>query len=563
MYKRLFAPLIAALLIAAGPPAMAKLSYVPLAQIRAGQKATGYTVVSGTRIRPFAVEILGVLQNQARDRSFILVRVSGSLLRESKGIAAGMSGSPVYISGRLAGAVSYAFDRADPSYGLVTPIEDMLRLWEGEGAAEVALAPSRLLPAGAARAVPVATPLLVSGRRAPPLLAEAAARAGMSLVAAGEAMGAHGGSTPPLRPGGAVAAVFALGDYSAAAIGTVTWVDGGRFLAFGHPVANLGRVDYPATGAYIHAVVPSADLPFKIGSPLEPVGRFAQDRGAGAAGLAGERAETVLVKASIEDAGTGRRRAYETRVVREPALLKAVAVAALLDACDQTFDRYTGGTAEVGLTLTADGLKEPLTRRNVYYDAKDVANAALAEVGEAVDLVLGNAFLDLRLRTIELEVRMRPVTLLASIAGIRADREQVKPGDEVKLDVSLRPFRAEPVTAAFTFTVPKTARPGKLVVTVRGGFVERREENGKELGLGQISLPGDEPGSLAEALTRFTNRPRNNDLLLEFLALPAERGNGDEAGAETIKLVKSCDYVVKGQSQLILTIQPTNGSGAG
>lgn len=527
-------------------------------EVRPGQKGVGYTVVSGTEVKSFRVEIIGLLRSEGGERSFILVKVSGSIFRESKGIAAGMSGSPVFVSGRLVGAISYAFDRSDPQYGLVTPIEEMLRLWERESSPQkVALAPSPLLPAGARSAVPIATPLLVSGNRIPTYLTSLEGRLGMKIIAAGETFGSRKETAPPLRPGSAIAAVFALGDYSAVAIGTVTWVDGRRFLAFGHPVANRGAVDYPATGAYIHRVIANLEMPFKIGVPLSQVGRFVQDRGAGAGGFMGETADTIPVEAVVEDGASGERKTFRTTIVREPALFRPLALAALLEAIDRTLDEYTPGTAQVTLSIRAEGLGAPLVRKNLFYSDKDIAAEALAEVGEAIDLVVGNDFQELKIAAVGIEVLYTPASLVAKVVKARAERERVRPGERIRVEVELRPFRRPAIAVPFVIDLPEDLTPGRLVLTIRGGYSPPRKEEGEEgegaggfLGFFQTTTPG----SLAEEIEAFTGRPRNNDLVLEYLPFAQE----GEAVVEVkpVVLVQSCDYVIKGSTQLILEVEP-------
>ncbi|MGE5549631.1 MAG: SpoIVB peptidase S55 domain-containing protein [Bacteroidota bacterium] len=557
--KRIAAWFVFCLLLAAAPLIQGGPPFFSLTEVKPGQKGLGYTVPYGTEVKDFAVEILGVIQNKAKNRNFILVKVSGNIFRETKGIAAGMSGSPVFIDGRLAGAISYAFDRADPQYGLVTPVEDMLRLWERDyRGGPLALAPSPLLPFAGATAFPVLTPLLVSGSRVPPELEQTAGRFGLKLVTAVETLGYDARTAPKLQPGSAVAAAFSLGDYNAVAIGTVTWLDGKRFLAFGHPVANLGAVDYPATGAFIHRVIASTEMPFKIGVPLGSVGRFVQDRGAGASGVREEAADTVLVKAVVQDKDSGNRGTYQSAVASAPSLLRGMALAALLDAMDQTLDQYAAGSARVTLRIEGEGLERTLVRRNLFQDGKDVAAAALSEVGEAIDLIVQNEFQPIRLRSIVLEVSFSPSPLSATVLKARADRGQVRPGERVKVDVELRPFRGAPYTVPFTVTVPENAAAGKLMLSIRGGLSRNREEQeGKQASFADLFTK--KPGSLEEHISAFVDRPHNNDLILEYL--PFTRDEGDEdMDREPIVLIQGCDFVVMGETQVTLDVQAASAT---
>ncbi|MGQ9778367.1 MAG: SpoIVB peptidase S55 domain-containing protein [Bacillota bacterium] len=557
MFKRLSFAFALAVFTVALAVVRAGSPFLSLSEVKPGQKGTGYTVVSGTAVKSFGVEIIGVIKSESGERNFVLVKVSGNVFRESKGIAAGMSGSPVFVSGRLLGAISYAFDRSNPRYGLVTPIEEMLRLWAGESATpKVALAPSSLFCPGLGYAVPVTTPLLVSGRRVPPWLALLERQLGMKAIAVGQTGTPREEASPPLVPGSAVAAVFAQGDYGAVAIGTVTWVEGRRFLAFGHPLANQGAVDYPAAGAYIYRVIANLDMPFKLGVPLGQVGRFVQDRGVGAGGLLEEKADTVTVEAVVEDRATGKRKSFRTLIVREPSLFRPLALAALLEAIDRTLDEYTPGTAQVALSLYADGLEEPLRRENLFYSDKDIAVEALAEVGEAIDLLLENEFQDLTLRKLRLEVVYIPSPLVARVVKATAEKERVRPGEKIRVEVELRPFRRPNIIVPFSLELPANLAPGKLVLTARGGFLPARKE--KEEGEEATGLPEfflKPPASLAEALRAFAERSRNNELILEYLPLPQEMEH-EASAPEPVSLVQSCEYVIQGQTQLILEIEP-------
>ncbi|NLG84831.1 MAG: hypothetical protein GX493_09565 [Firmicutes bacterium] len=557
MPKRFFFVFTVAVLMASLAVVRAGSPFLSLAEIKPGQKGTGYTVVAGTQVRSFGVEIIGVIKGESEDRNFVLVKVSGNVFRESKGIAAGMSGRPVFVSGRLLGAISYAFDRADPRYGLVTPIEEMLRIWNEEPVSPRSARLSPFLYPGRGFAVPVPTPLLVSGRRIPPWLTLLETQLGMRAVAIGQT-GVPRGETPrPLVPGSAVAAVFAQGDYGAVAIGTVTWVEGRRFLAFGHPLANQGVVDYPAAGAYIHRVIASLEMPFKLGVPLGQVGRFIQDRGAGAGGLLEEQADTITVEAVVEDRGSGKRKSFRSSIVREPGLFRSLALSALLEAIDRTLDEYAPGTARVSLALYADELTEPLRRENLFYSDKDIAVESLAEVGEAIDLLLGNEFQELTLRRLRLEVVYFPAALVARVVKVTADKERVRPGEKIQVEVELRPFRREKMVVPFSVELPADLAPGKLVLTARGGFLPARKE--KEEGEEDVSslpfLGAAPPASLAEAMRAFTARSHNNELILEYLPLPQELDR-ETSAPEPVSLVQELEYVIQGQTQSILEVEP-------
>ena len=259
---------------AANPIRTGFASTLPVDSVRAGMTGYGLTVFHGTTIDSFPVTILGVLKGNRPSADLILARGSGDFL-ERTGIIAGMSGSPVYIGGRLIGAISYtwAFTK-DPVAG-ITPIGEMLgslRSWPEEklgssdaryGALDLPPGDTSPLPG---EAHPIATPLAFSGftpealRYLDPWLKDH----GFVSAPGGGAPG--GGSCDSLVPGAAVGVELVRGDMSATAIGTVTYRDGSRVLAFGHPFYALGRVKLPMTAATIHTIFASQQISTKVGS---------------------------------------------------------------------------------------------------------------------------------------------------------------------------------------------------------------------------------------------------------------------------------------------------------
>jgi hypothetical protein len=234
---------------------------VPVSAMKVGMTGTGRTVLVGTHVSEFQVRVLGILHNAGPAGDLVLFRASGPALQSAGGLAAGMSGSPIYLGGRLAGAFSYSFQASDPFIGLFTPIEYMLRDLPGTAAVPtnrtVAIAPMRTgdqvirhitvmasrrtvarTAPGTLVAVPAATPLFLSGL-------DETAQASLAQVL--EPMGVEpmaGGSSavlPPstvLEPGSAIGVALLRGDIGAYAIGTLTYRDGNRLVAFGHPFMN-------------------------------------------------------------------------------------------------------------------------------------------------------------------------------------------------------------------------------------------------------------------------------------------------------------------------------------
>src|SRR5579883_3055694 len=275
---------------------------IPLTEIKPGMTGYGLTVFQGTRPERFAVKVIGILHNFLPQQDIILIESDDERLKHS-GIVAGMSGSPIYLIGpdgdRLAGALAYGWHFAKDPIAGVTPIGSMLaeleRPLRGREHTPVAEAANdarfrerttpNLVAASAPdpsspSLVPAAVPLSLSGFAAPAFeeLTKWLAPYHVTPLAAGGAAPAHADGPTRFEPGSSISVDLIRGDMSATATGTVTWVDGDKVLAFGHPMFNLGEIYLPISTAEVHTVLSAVSSSFKIASPLRELGTLVQDR---------------------------------------------------------------------------------------------------------------------------------------------------------------------------------------------------------------------------------------------------------------------------------------------
>ena len=343
---RRFLAIIAALpALAAASPATAAIKIDPkeimrVEEVRPGMKGVGRTVFQGVKIEPFDVTVLGVLPKENLGRPLILVRMDGGpIVKREANIIGGMSGSPVYINGRLVGAVAYGQTFPREPIAMLTPIEDMLEAldpalpdkpsWASERHATApGLLTSPLGPGerelespvrigdrtyeriafraqpyhvekarrprpGTLEMAPIATPAMVSGvsSRSLERLAETFAPFGVEPVSGPGAMKYD--KPIPLVPGSAAGASLVVGDIDMTAVGTVTYRKGNQILAFGHPFLQMGAVDLPLTTAWVHDVFPSIQRSFKIASPVKIVGSVRQDRPWGISAHIGQQSDLI------------------------------------------------------------------------------------------------------------------------------------------------------------------------------------------------------------------------------------------------------------------------------
>lgn len=600
----------------------AATSFFPLDRVEAGQKGHARTVVQGTLVETFDIEVLGVLPDASASGDLVLIRASGDLIDRTGGIASGMSGSPVYIDGQLLGAIGYGFAMADHTIGLVTPIADMYsvlkRIPDEEWALAdevsepnvvslgnikigdtlvqgIAVAPDQAtagrwsndLDANILVATPVRTPLMVSGLGERSLKRLGEALGGFDVVPV-QAGGAPRGITKStLEPGGAIGIQLARGDVNMSGIGTVTHLDGNGFLAFGHSFFNMGAVDLVATTAYIHHTVNSLEFPFKLGSPLAPVGRLLQDRSAAIAGTTASFADTIPVQINVFERDANRRDTFNVEIARNEVLTTGVAGVVSLEALDRSMDRLGRGTARVIMQIAGDGLPKRIVRDNMYYSHSDIAATSLTEFLIGLEAVVSNEFADVRLTSIRLDVEIEEERWTARIVQATPQQPVVRPGESVDVEVTLRPYRGPDETKIIRLDVPYDVHPGEVTVTARsGGFgYFRVPSDYVPTGVDEPSSQDEEEGdlgveppsihSLEGLVDIFMNREKNNEVVVEFFPYyyPTDNffgagidsdgpeGNGGayfrgSAFLQPVQSGLSTRYVIQGSDTFTLRIAP-------
>ncbi|MDW7761463.1 MAG: SpoIVB peptidase S55 domain-containing protein [Acidobacteriota bacterium] len=457
------------LLAGLSAPAAAVAEIMPLSQIQPGMTGKGRTVFQGERIEEFDVEILGVMRNVQPRKNMIMARLSGNGL-ETTGVISGMSGSPVYIDGRIVGAVAYSFAFSKTPLAGITPIEEMMAMDSAtSGAASSAPArsmttiPSMTLEDLAAAYLSTAPPLAPvppvepDGRgMAPlhlPLVVSGFSPQGFEkargfFAAAGfhPLMGGGGQipvpsaklpSAPALRPGDAVGIQLIGGDLDVSAVGTVTHVDGSRVLAFGHPLYNLGPVDLAMTRAGVLAVVPSLQTSFKLATSGEVLGSFSQDSAAGAVGEIGRMPRLIPVNISLQRSPTSRRE-FKLKMIRDRILTPALLNMAL-------YSLLTGEERNHGdLALEFDG--EIFLDRGGSVKIEDLFsgnyNAAVTNLSGLMAAVVyflsNNEFQDVGIFRVDINIRSTQEARFCQIEKVLLDKYEVSPGERIGIQVHYR-----------------------------------------------------------------------------------------------------------------------------
>lgn len=561
-------------------------TFMPVSDVRPGMTGYAKTVAQGTDIETFPVEILGVMKNSGPSGDLILARFSGPLIEQTGGIAQGMSGSPVYIDGKLLGAVAYGWSFTNSKVGMITPIGDMVRLWNVPAKEEI-----RPFNAREAELIPVDTPLMASGF-------DAASMAWMKdklpqyhFMPVDTAAAATDAQAMPLEAGSSVAAAFVNGDMRLGAIGTVTYVDNDHIVAFGHPFLKKGSINYFMHNAYIFTIVNNLASSFKLGSIGAEIGRVDQDRGAGIAGNY-RLAAGIPVVIRVRDLDTAADNTKRVKIVEDNELTPVLAATSVYNTVNKTIDRRGGGTVTLDYTIrSSNGRDKDIKRHNMYYSEDNINEKSIDEFYNVLDILKHNEFIDYPMLDISMNADFSQARKQARIVEATAAPVVASPGDTIYFKVTLHPYRGADEVKAMTFTVPKDQPLGDMVLEVRGGgviplpyLIERQKYNLTDEIIERLRTYKD----FAELKKEIETEDANNDLVIEILnpnismidddkkksgkvkiqgkepdsqpdnvVHPKKKGLHDEKNVEDQKSSLATPYIVKGDGQITIKVVST------
>jgi len=554
----------------------------PESAIRVGMTGVGKTVFVGTRVSDFQVRILGILHNGGPAGDLVLFRASGGAISSVGGLAAGMSGSPVYLGGRLAGAFSYSLEGSDPMVGLFTPVEDMMRDLPSAATVPVGAKTAEIAPvdvagtmvhritvaassAGAPRpgpgalvAVPAVTPLFVSGLGAREQAALAQFFAPMDVI---PMVGGSSIDLPvslPLDPGSAISVAVMRGDIGQYAVGTLTYRDGDRILGFGHPFTNVGSSNYLLTNASILQIVRGTDRNIKIGAAGPGVGIVSEDRPAAIAGMVGRLPRMFGVRVLVTDGETGAARRFTFQVVPDKVLVPTLVTLGAQGVIERALNRSGAGTADVRMILRARGLDTPIVRVNRFFSSSDIAARALTETSAAMRLLFDNDFTDLVPTDVEMDVQVTRRQETAVIAAADVAERSIPGGATIHVHVTIRPFRGEAIAKDVALAVPATFVPGPALLVIRAGVgVETDTAAPAAAGgtPGNLTPPPETARTLPEAVDAFEHQEEHTDLVVELVGgreAPTDAAAGPGAGRPVASA--TTPWVLAGRIQVPILI---------
>lgn len=568
---------------------------IPLSQIHAGMHGVAYTVFQGVKPEPMDVEVLGVLHNVNGPKGdIILVRLHGEK-PEYTGVVAGMSGSPVYLDGKLAGALAFRIGEfsKEPIAG-VTPIADMLEINAlDKSPAEEASASKPAIANAAGKTAapevasipgstanfsqflkPIDTPLVFNGfsedavRQFAPQFASAGIVPVMGAGSVSEAK-----QPEPLEPGSAVSAILVRGDMDIAATCTVTYIDPQRLLACGHPLLQFGSVDLPMNKAEVLATLPSPLNAFKIVNTTERAGVFVQDRHTGILGVFGKQPDMIPVTLTIHSGSTVKEFHYE--VLNNARLSPVAMMATVFNALHGVNEFGEEITYRLNGTIDVKGFTE-VGLRNMFTPAENGQPAAMAaalSLGERFGRIYDNAYNAPAVKSVKLDFDLVRERRWARLESARTDVTEARPGDQVIVETVLAPYRGERVVRQIPVKIPTSASKGTLRILVSDGDTLDRVNRsnpafGRKLDLAStIALLNKEHSNnrLYVSLLEADPEARVADKVMPTLpisvmnVMEGMRGNqemivsGESNVDETA--TPSLDYVVSGAQLLTVTIK--------
>jgi hypothetical protein len=546
---------VLALLVAAWPAAAPR--YMSVDEVRPGMTGVGRTVFQGDRIEEFKVHILGVLRNvNGPQRNMVLARLEGGPLAET-GVIAGMSGSPVYVDGRLLGAVAFSLGQfpKEPIAG-ITPIQEMVesagpqtRRAPVDKKAHIELPITQEKMAHALREAfawfqrpfaespadirflglgggddprtaqlgvllrPIATPLAIGGMAGPlpdaitgafrdsgfvPTMVDAAARQSVP-----DSAGPPG--SPALRPGDPVGVNLVTGDFMMGATGTVTEVDGNQVYAFGHPFYNLGTTQFPMTRAYVYSVLPSLMSSMKIAMTGETVGTFFQDRSTAIAGTLGPGPALIPVRISL-DTERGLKKSFTFHVVNDQLFTPLLTYVSILNTLSSYEREY--GAATFSVKGTAKLRKHGAVTLDDVFTGESPSIGAATYVVAPLTFLLGNDVEPVELDEVNLQITTSERQQTATLERVWLDSVDIRPGTTLPLKLLLRTYRGEEVTRTVPIDIPANASGSMSILVSDGGKLAQFE---------QRDLRSAQPKALDQMVRLLNKARRNNRLYIRLL----------------------------------------------
>ena len=503
-----------------------------LDEVRGGMKGVLKTVFDGVKIEDIPVEVVDVIRKIGPGRDVVIIRLQGERIKQL-GIARGMSGSPVYVDGKLLGALAFAWRFVREPIGGVTPAENMMRVWRKdvdkekelevvhtwraggtlppERFIEELLAPKPVFPfIGPANMVTLETPIAVKGfsDASAAALSDRLRAFNVSVVQAGGA-GVPGDAPADvkLEPGAVMCIQVLRGDYEAAALGTVTEVAHNRVYGFGHPLFNNGRVEFPLATGTIHTVVPTQDMSFKLGSSLKPVGTVQVDHSAGVGGELGQGPEMLNVSLDVKRGDLAGDARFHFEVAKDPRMMLTFMNAALGGALAVSGNPGRKVKMIVKATIRVEGYA-PVEIEEIHGGPQAPAAAVSAFV-LPLGTIMHNPYGRVNIKSVDISSEVVPGDPRAVLRHVETGKTDYRPGEEIDVAVTIQPYRKKSIIRHYKVKLPEDVPEGRLALMVCDSTTDARMESRE--------MPHRfRPEDVGQVLDFFRRRRPNTDLVFRL-----------------------------------------------
>jgi len=545
--------------------------FMPVSEIKPDMKGIGKTVFHGTKIDTFQVDIIDIVKGESGITHFILAYLSGDKIEESGGISEGMSGSPVYINGRLIGAISYAWEMSEHNLCLITPIQEMLRMFNlpynyNQVTSQVYQINNSLQDE--ITFYPIISPVIISGIKGRSLDRLSNSIKKFNIIPIQGVMinetdkvdlqGVGERSSNEIEAGSAIGIQLTRGDVNITSIGTVTYREGNKILALGHPFLKKGEVSYLISAVYIYHSLPNIIMPFKLGSPLNLVGRVVQDREAGILAILNSYPPVIPLKIQVTNIDSGLSYQMGIQMVNNYDLLEPLISNITVQAVDNALDRIGAGTAQVEIKIKGKEEGEELYRENMFYSSNDIATKVITEIPEIIDIILNNYFKPVDLTAININIRIDNKKKIGKLEEVILEGSSFKPGDLIKARIKIRPFREELIEKILTIQLPSHLSSGEATLIVRGGDLDNQPEE-------QFYNDSNKKAykSIEEIFKDISDKPKGNQIIGEIIIYSDELPSEGKYNSNDLKKEKEenlliskieTDMVIEGYLEVPFTI---------
>ena len=607
-YKYIIILFTAFLLWSAIPVLAAEVEFFPIKEIQPGMKGYGKTVISGRKIEKFDIEVLGICSNNKMNETplingkSILVKVSGDVIKRAGGIAAGMSGSPVYIDNKLVGGISSGWLMTDHTVGLITPIDEMLEIWNypSDAKSKTGIKTGSLQKHHLDKPVRIGSKTIDTIIEAPYSIANSVVPDSNELVFSQAAteiriddlnknrvsdsikarlnrknvvvtdsnknekdnnLSGYFAIISPdyYEPGSSIGIQLARGDINVTTLGTLTHRDGERILGLAHSFLKKGKVSFLLTGAYIHHSFGSVQMPFKIGAPTEMLGTVEQDREKGISAVIGKLPAMIPIKIDVTDKTLGIEKSINYQIVKDASVLTTVLDTTIMQALEGAIDREGPGTALMSISMdcsSKSGENYNFRRENLFYSKTDICQVLTNEVTSLVDMISESEFEEVMPTRILLKVEIENKRRTLTIEKVEVKSSSVSSGGVLDVEVTLKPFREPKFIRKVKLPIPQDIGKESLTLSVFGLNMKVEDldvpTDSKENKAANYKPEDNSTLDFSSVIRNWTSSPKNSDILFQITV------EGDEN--KKLKLnnkdyeIQPTNLVVTGRVDTTLTL---------